>query len=245
MESYENILEEFDHKFKCDVKGFKGLCEVVNPYGNSIIVKTQEVSTPKRSTIRAKIPKDLVSLAVSNTEGLTGVLIQHPGTTYFKHGSQQATISCTHSVTRVLPIITLEELKHDRKSTLQNADLAISRIANDTMIQILTFIEEFDSAHISLTNISKDYLKLDDDILRDVILDIRNLRDNLASKIKSNCKLDETLVLKVKLQKREDIIALIHTQMIQFQEYAKSMNEMANKVIEMKSNVNNLYSQLG
>jgi len=244
------FLKEQGYTVKEEVKGFTGLYEACDPLGTSVVIRTKKFIPAKRVAkdeliVAQDIPVH-AHLAQSNTGTLTGFVIHTKGHTYYNHGECSMKVSHDDDnsllVDRILPVITTNELKQDRKATILNSDLANTGIMNDLTVRIISLAEDFDATHEAISTNAEKYFSANDEILSEIIKSTRVLRDKLALLIREDKgSTEEASSIRMKLQSRSAIINNIHTHMTQINEYTVILKAASNKIASMGVDINSLY----
>lgn len=211
------------------------LVEATNHYGSSVVVWSGENIDPCDPCDK-KDAEHVINSLESDVKGLTGIYLNHPGGWYFKHGNTEYRGSSNVSdFTKILPVVTIPELKQNLVSTTGNADKASSRLTGSILKTVLGSVEKYNEDYVKLTDASRKYLELHDNASSDMIKNTRSIRD----KIRESHQISDNQI--TSLQDKEVVLQYLHTHASDIIEYSKLLQTITERFNDMTRELQNLH----
>jgi hypothetical protein len=232
------IINNFD-KIKSDIiaHGFgydgyisdsvKWLVKCSNIYGNAVIIKVGEMP----NNLKLTIPQEYFNINLKDVYDLTGAAIIRPNSLYYKKGKSEYyidQIKILDDMCGIFPILTIEELNINKAAANKNSDISASRISELKLLNILDASEKIHKIHLGITKEYASFLKRQDDILADLIISTRKLRDTLASYVRGDIEYLEQEKNDIidKLKFKENLINLIYSHSLKVHSHSEFLENL-------------------
>lgn len=224
------------------------LVEATTGHGSSVVVwsGSSSISCPahrSKSAIRS-----YANSFQDHARNSCGLYIEHPDEGgLICHGSREVSLdrksACPRSDVyniRALPLVTLDELKHDHKCILAEADKVTSRIGNARALHVATILEDYDAAHNAFDAASRELLDLQDMILSSVVIGTRTARDAIQDGVPSKKQSDTLQRQSDALQGYEHAIDTLYSHSEELGSYITYMNNIVGRFNAMKKEIMSL-----
>jgi hypothetical protein len=224
----------------------------IGPYGNAVAVAFPGAKIISKDKY---VSDELVAIAKSFVENLTGVFLQSDQGTYILVGTKEyhfppstgigsplphphGGTSITNGKIHIMPVVKYEEIKHDKESAISNADLVSSRITADTTVEILQTMESLDEAYRALTKVSQEYFHQHEPVMHHILLSTNKIRsDLLNSESVHNNSREQDAILKKQVHKREKMLNnMLH--------FSRELEKQRLKMLEITHNIKMLTDEL-
>lgn len=241
--SIKSVLKSHGYTYKGEfVKSIQWIVEAIDCYGSSVAIITETFKTTK-----TKVPANILSLSNADIDHLTGVLVYTPSSFYVRRGTQYFYTELDeldNKSIRVLPVISIEEIKTDLESTNKLLDNAVSHTTKKILINTTEGIENFDKIHADYVTNSRDMFLSQDALLRKTILSTRELRDQLLEAIEQKDN-DSMSRLKLEINRNQHITDEIHTQVESLNHHMRIVSDLVLKTKERNEELHSEYQSRG
>jgi hypothetical protein len=213
--------------------------EAINHYGSSVIVWSGEdigaSDNDNREPIKHKKQEMEIKTIEDGIKGLTGIFVQDQDGWCLKHGDYTFRRNEKHDgSTRVLPVVTTDELIKDYVETTDNADTSSSRISGTLLASTIENREKYNDAFIRIKQSSEKFFKLQDEYVADLVNDTRLIRDEIQETNKIH-KVQITA-----LQNKESELELLYTHASTNSEHTDLLHNIADHMDRMFREMNKL-----
>ena len=251
--SWTDELKKYScmHKSYLKINGIQ-YAEIVGSLGSSIIVKLDAKFQTKNAnpnytsmteyklSKKTSISRDIREMSVKHACGRTGIFASQGNDAYLymsetpfgvqpnnHYALTEEYMDTTDSHLRIVPVITIEELRADANEIMRLCKRVISEIEDNMAVSILETRERLDNAqqkfHGEFVKTTTDYFQLQDPTLNKLIKDIRDCKSELernpADKNADKIRLD--------LQQREKALHILHHHMYEVRGIIEHLNNLS------------------